>query len=164
MLKTVRLAAIAAATAGALATFAAGAQAPANAPLRPKDPTANLPSDTGSQTVIPGGAVTGAGQPQGMTKQQDVGAPGGLERRARTEARREAAADSPGTAATAREGERSPQPGRRTAGEGRATAAAAGGAAGAGAAAGVGATGGSGAADDASRMDRRNRAPREPRG
>ena len=50
---------------------------------RPTNPTANLPSDTGSQTTLPSGAVTGAGQPQGTTRQPDVGNPGGLERRAR---------------------------------------------------------------------------------
>lgn len=54
---------------------------------RPADATANLPSDTGSQTTLPSGAVTGAGQPQGRTVQPDVGAPGGLERRARAEER-----------------------------------------------------------------------------
>lgn len=53
----------------------------------PADPTANLPSATGSQTTLPSGAVTGAGQPQGTVKQPDVGAPGGLEERARREAR-----------------------------------------------------------------------------
>ena len=50
---------------------------------RPANTTKNLPSDTGSQTTLPSGAVTGAGQPQGTGRQPDVGAPGGLERRAR---------------------------------------------------------------------------------
>ena len=52
-------------------------------PARPANPTANLPSDTGSQTTLPSGAVTGAGQPPGTTRQPDRGAPGGLETRAR---------------------------------------------------------------------------------
>jgi hypothetical protein len=50
---------------------------------RPADATANLPSDTGAQTTLPSGAVTGAGQPQGTLPQPDDGAPGGLEQRAR---------------------------------------------------------------------------------
>lgn len=62
-------------------------QVPIPAEARPRDATANLPSDTGSQTALPTGAVTGAGQPQGTTMQADVGAPGGLERRARTQER-----------------------------------------------------------------------------
>jgi hypothetical protein len=57
---------------------------------RPRDSTANLPSDTGSQTTLPSGAVTGAGQPQGKGKQADVGSPGGLEPRARQQMREEA--------------------------------------------------------------------------
>jgi hypothetical protein len=55
--------------------------------VRPADPTANLPSDSGSHTTLPSGAVTGAGHPQGTGVQPDVGAPGGLERRARQEER-----------------------------------------------------------------------------
>jgi hypothetical protein len=54
---------------------------------RPRDSTANLPSDSGSHTTLPSGAVTGAGHPQGRTRQPDVGSPGGLEPRAREEAR-----------------------------------------------------------------------------
>jgi hypothetical protein len=56
---------------------------------RPSDPTANLPSDSGSQTTLPSGAVTGAGLPYGKGKQPDIGAPGGAEPRAREEARQE---------------------------------------------------------------------------
>ncbi len=55
--------------------------------VRPADSTANLPSDSGSQTTLPTGAVIGAGQPQGTGVQPDIGAPGGLERRARREER-----------------------------------------------------------------------------
>ena len=73
------------------------AQVSADTP-RPRDSTLNLPSDSGSQTTLPSGAVTGAGQPQGTTRQPDVGAPGGLERRARTDAREEAAAQAPAAA------------------------------------------------------------------
>ena len=62
---------------------------------RPADATANLPSDSGSQTTLPSGAVTGAGQPQGTTVQPDVGAPGGLEPRARAEERAAAATAAP---------------------------------------------------------------------
>ena len=58
-------------------------------PSRPRDPTANLPSDSGSQTTLPSGAVTGAGLPYGKGKQPDVGNPGGAEPRAREEARQE---------------------------------------------------------------------------
>jgi hypothetical protein len=54
---------------------------------RPADSTANLPSDSGSQTTLPSGAVTGAGHPEGVGRQPDVGAPGGLEPRARQQAR-----------------------------------------------------------------------------
>ena len=66
-------------------------------PARPANPTKNLPSDTGSQTTLPSGAVTGAGQPQGTGRQPDVGSPGGLERRAR-------AADRASTTAAERSG------------------------------------------------------------
>ena len=66
---------------------AVSAQQPAADSARPRNPAANLPSDTGSQTTNPSGAVTGAGQPQGTTIQRDVGSPGGLERRARRDAR-----------------------------------------------------------------------------
>lgn len=59
---------------------------------RPADSTANLPSDSGSHTTLPSGAVTGAGLPEGTGKQPDVGKPGGLEPRARALARDEALA------------------------------------------------------------------------
>ena len=79
-------AAIAFAALSAMAvTDATAQQVPANP--RPRDSTANLPSDSGSQTVQPGGAVTGAGHPQGTGIQPDVGQPGGLERRARAQER-----------------------------------------------------------------------------
>lgn len=52
---------------------------------RPFNSVENLPSDTGSQTTLPSGAVTGAGQPQGTLPQPDDGAPGGVEQRARRE-------------------------------------------------------------------------------
>lgn len=68
--------------------------AKAQPPARPANPAANLPSDSGSQTTLPSGAVTGAGQPQGTGVQPDVGSPGGLERRARRAERR-----APGDAA-----------------------------------------------------------------
>jgi hypothetical protein len=75
--------------------------------VRPSDATANLPSDTGSQTTLQSGAVTGAGQPQGTTMQPDVGEPGGLERQARREERASAAAvrgeGAPSAGAAARE-------------------------------------------------------------
>jgi hypothetical protein len=61
------------------------AQAPAADSARPRDATSNLPSDSGSQTTTPKGAVTGAGQPQGKGKQPDVGSAGGLEPRARAQ-------------------------------------------------------------------------------
>jgi hypothetical protein len=85
-----------------IATIAVLAHAPAHAqPIgdatvdpRPADPTANLPSDTGAQTTLPSGAVTGAGQPQGTLPQPDDGAPGGLEQRARD--RRSGAANTGG--------------------------------------------------------------------
>lgn len=67
-------------------------QQTASSDARPRDATANLPSDSGSQTTLPSGAVTGAGQPQGKGVQPDVGAAGGLERRARQEERRSTAA------------------------------------------------------------------------
>ena len=60
--------------AAALAAMLSGAHALAKewprppvhegSPGRPADPMANLPSATGAQTTIPGGAVTGAGNPQ----------------------------------------------------------------------------------------------------
>jgi hypothetical protein len=62
---------------------------------RPEDSTANLPSDSGSHTTLPSGAVTGAGLPEGTGKQLDIGAPGGLEPRARALARQEALAEQP---------------------------------------------------------------------
>jgi hypothetical protein len=66
--------------------------AAARDPARPADSTANLPSDSGSHTTLPSGAVTGAGLPEGTGKQPDVGQPGGLEPRARALARDEALA------------------------------------------------------------------------
>jgi hypothetical protein len=60
---------------------------------RPQDSTANLPSDSGSHTTLPSGAVTGAGLPEGAGKQPDIGEPGGLEPRARALARQEALAE-----------------------------------------------------------------------
>lgn len=89
-MKTTRHSALAAlATAAIFASVQVHAQQAGNVPAspRPADPTANLPSDTGSQTTLPSGAVTGAGQPQGTVKQPRAGAPGGLEQRARSEAR-----------------------------------------------------------------------------
>ena len=91
---------------GALATACVLAHAPAHAqhagsaPVdpRPANPAANLPSDTGVQTTLPSGAVTGAGQPQGTLPQPDDGAPGGVEQRAR-ERRSGSAALSPHDAA-----------------------------------------------------------------
>jgi hypothetical protein len=56
-------------------------------PARPKNPKANLPSDSGVQVTQPTGAVTGAGQPQGAIPQRDSGSPSGVEIRAREEAR-----------------------------------------------------------------------------
>jgi hypothetical protein len=50
-------------------------------------PGGNLPSDSGAQKQLPSGAVTGAGQSQIAEPQQDVGSPGGVEARAKTEAR-----------------------------------------------------------------------------
>lgn len=92
--------------------------APTPNTARPADATANLPSDSGSQTTLPSGAVTGAGQPQGTTVQRDVGAPGGLEPRARAEERAVAATAAPaptgatGTDAATGEGT-SPSPAAR---------------------------------------------------
>lgn len=60
---------------------------------RPEDPTANLPSDSGAHTELPSGAVTGAGLAHGTIPQPDLGMPGGLEERARAEARAEAMRD-----------------------------------------------------------------------
>lgn len=54
---------------------------------RPEDPTANLPSDSGAQSELPSGAVTGAGHAHGTIRHPDLGAPGGLEERARAQAR-----------------------------------------------------------------------------
>lgn len=76
-----------------------GAKPQAQDPARPKNPAANLPSDTGSQATMPSGAVTGAGQPQGKGVQPDVGAPGGLERRARARERAQGG-DARGAGAT----------------------------------------------------------------
>ena len=56
---------------------------------RPRDATRNLPSDSGSPTTQPSGAVTGAGQPQGTLPQADDGAPGGVEQRARDQKQHE---------------------------------------------------------------------------
>jgi hypothetical protein len=90
------------ATACVLAHAPAYAQRAGNAPIdpRPADPAANLPSDTGVQTTLPSGAVTGAGQPQGTLPQPDDGAPGGVEQRARERRSGSAASgsDDPGTA------------------------------------------------------------------
>lgn len=69
------------------------AAVPARDPARPMDPTANLPSDSGSHTTLPTGAVTGAGLPEGTGRQPDIGAPGGLEPRARALARQQALAE-----------------------------------------------------------------------
>jgi hypothetical protein len=73
------------AAASVLAHTPARAQPAGSAPVdpRPADGAANLPSDTGVQTTLPSGAVTGAGQPQGTLPQPDDGAPGGVEQRAR---------------------------------------------------------------------------------
>lgn len=80
---------LAAVAAAAIFATMAHAQQSGDVPAtpRPADPTANLPSGTGAQTTLPSGAVTGAGQPQGTVKQPRAGAPGGLEQRARREAR-----------------------------------------------------------------------------
>lgn len=108
----------AALTFGAAAVFAQQPSAqkkeqPAADPARPRNPAANLPSDTGAQTTNPSGAVTGAGQPQGTTTQRDVGAPGGLERRARRDARAAGGTAAGGAAAGASDaGERAPGPQR----------------------------------------------------
>lgn len=66
---------------------------PESTPLRPRNPTKNLPSDSGSQTTTPSGAVTGAGHAHGTIRQPDVGAPGGLEPRARAADRATTSAD-----------------------------------------------------------------------
>jgi hypothetical protein len=77
---------------------------------RPVDSTANLPSDSGSHTTLPSGAVTGAGLPEGSGKQPDVGKPGGLEPRARalarTQARAEKALEDEGASRSIAPGER----------------------------------------------------------
>lgn len=88
------------AAAAVFATASAHAQQSGTASPRPADPTANLPSASGSQTTLPSGAVTGAGQPQGTVKQPDVGAPGGLEERARREARTGGSTGATGSATT----------------------------------------------------------------
>lgn len=81
----------------ALAAAAALAVAPVHAQQsdtspdpRPRDATKNKPSDTGSQTTQPSGAVTGAGHPQGTQPQPDYGNPGGLEEQARKSERSKA--------------------------------------------------------------------------
>ena len=76
---------IAVALALSLTAASVEAQQPSSKPdpARPANPAANLPSDSGSQTTLPSGAVTGAGRAEGKGRQPDVGAPGGLERRAR---------------------------------------------------------------------------------
>lgn len=61
---------------------------------RPKEAT-QLPSDTGAQTTQPSGAVTGAGQPQGTLPQPPEGSPGGVEEKARREARPQDATEAP---------------------------------------------------------------------
>ncbi|HYC46552.1 MAG TPA: hypothetical protein VED01_13855 [Burkholderiales bacterium] len=63
------------------------ANLPSIDPARPRDATANLPSDSGSHSALATGAVTGAGLAQGTTVQPDIGAPGGLEPRARAKQR-----------------------------------------------------------------------------
>jgi hypothetical protein len=84
------------ATAAVLAHTPVHAQQAGDATVdpRPADPTANLPSDTGAQTTLPSGAVTGAGQPQGTLPQADDGAPGGLEQRARDRRSKAAGAEA----------------------------------------------------------------------
>jgi len=75
---------------GSASAFSEEAILPSGKPARPADATANLPSDSGAHATLPTGAVTGAGRPDGMTDQPDVGAPGGLEERARRQALEEA--------------------------------------------------------------------------
>jgi hypothetical protein len=87
---------------GALAQESSTIQQKKIDPLRPRDSTANLPSDSGSHATLPSGAVTGAGHAQGRTRQPDVGAPGGLEPRAREAAREEMGAT--GASASSAEG------------------------------------------------------------
>lgn len=76
-----------------LATSPAHAQPPGTDP-RPKE-TNQLPSDTGVQMTQPSGAVTGAGQPQGTLPQPAADTAGGLEEKARREARSPAANGTP---------------------------------------------------------------------
>ena len=74
----------------ALPAAAQSTQAPARTgeAARPVAPAGgNLPSDSGAQKQLPSGAVTGAGQSQVAAPPQDVGAPGGVEARAKAEAR-----------------------------------------------------------------------------
>ena len=129
-----RLVLVATCAAAALASFGTSAQqqpagsvvTPGGEPARPRNPTANLPSDSGSQTTTPAGAATGAGQPQGMTRQPDVGSPGGLERRARMRERAAGASAASrtgadtvgGDSATAGERERQPRQRARRASKG----------------------------------------------
>ena len=94
MKSTIRSTLIAAAIAGAFVGLPAAAQqssktpSPADATARPvAPPGGNLPSDSGAQKQLPSGAVTGAGQSQVAAPQQDVGSPGGVEARAKAEAR-----------------------------------------------------------------------------
>lgn len=77
------------AAAALIAGTCAHAQEAEKSDPRPGDATRNLPSDTGSQTTQPSGAVTGAGQPQGTLPQADYGAPGGAEQRAREQKQQE---------------------------------------------------------------------------
>jgi hypothetical protein len=51
-------------------------------PARPADATANRPSDTGAQSTLPRGAVTGAGHAQTAGQVDAGGRPGGLEAKA----------------------------------------------------------------------------------
>ena len=102
---------------------AGSVQTPSGQPARPRDSTVNLPSDTGSQTTTPAGAATGAGQPQGMTRQPDVGSAGGLEKRARTRERAEwpnaesrAASERAGTGVTEDRARTRPRPARASKG------------------------------------------------
>jgi hypothetical protein len=75
---------------------------------RPDNPTRNLPSDTGSQTTQPSGAVTGAGQPQGTLPQPDSGK-GGVEERAR----KDSGAEGNGAAKAADDGRASDHTGAK---------------------------------------------------
>lgn len=98
MLRRSTLMAVALAAAFALAQVGAqeprGAAEQALASARPSDSTANWPSDSGAQTTLPSGAVTGAGHAQVSTPADAVREPEGLEARARAEAATDAARGS----------------------------------------------------------------------